>query len=93
MRRIAAIAVLLLAAAPAGAANKDIQRLQIQLAAVQGQIADMQQRSADNLTELRRLTELVADQNALLKKVGMPRENFHRIPPRHGVAVPRVEGA
>jgi tol-pal system protein YbgF len=68
MRRIAAIALLLLAAAPAGAANKDVQRLQTQLAAVQGQIADMQQRSADNLTELRRLTELVADQNALLKK-------------------------
>jgi tol-pal system protein YbgF len=68
MRRIAVIALLLLAAAPAGAANKDIQRLQIQLAAVQGQIADMQQRAADNLTELRRLTELVADQNALLRK-------------------------
>jgi tol-pal system protein YbgF len=45
-----------------------IARLQIQLAAVQGQIADMQQRAADNLTELRRLTELVADQNALLRK-------------------------
>jgi tol-pal system protein YbgF len=67
MRRIALSALLLLAAVPANAANKDIQRLQIQLAAVQGQIADMQQRAADNLTELKRLTELVADQNALLK--------------------------
>jgi tol-pal system protein YbgF len=68
MRRIAVFALLFLAAVPAGAANKDIERLQVQLAAVQGQIADMQQRGADNLTELRRLTELVADQNALLKR-------------------------
>ena len=68
MRRIAFAALLALAASPAGAANKDIQRLQVQVAALQGQLADMQQRAADNLAEIRRLTELVAEQNALLKR-------------------------
>jgi tol-pal system protein YbgF len=71
MRRIVAFALIasgVLAAAPARAANKDIERLQVQVAALQGQIADMQRRAADNLAEIQRLTELVAEQNALLKR-------------------------
>jgi len=70
--RPAVIAVLLslavVAASPARAANKDIERLQVQIAALQGQLADMQRRSAENVAEVRRLTELVAQQNALLTR-------------------------
>ena len=67
MRRIALVTVFLLAAAPASWADKDCQRMQVQVTALQGQIADWQRKAADNLTELQRLTELVAEQNALLK--------------------------
>jgi len=62
------IFALVLPAAPARAANKDIERLQVQITALQGQLADMQRRSAENVAEMRRLTELVAEQNALLKR-------------------------
>ena len=71
IRRIAApalAAAALLAAGPARAANKDIERLALQIAAVQGQLAEIQRASEEARTELRRLTELVAEQNALLKK-------------------------
>jgi tol-pal system protein YbgF len=68
MRRIAILTALLIAAAPAAWADKDCQRMQVQVTALQGQIADMQRKAADNLTELRRLTELIAEQNALLKR-------------------------
>jgi tol-pal system protein YbgF len=61
-------AVALLAAAPAIAANKDIERLALQIAGLQGQIAEIQRASEESRAELRRLTELVAEQNALLKK-------------------------
>jgi tol-pal system protein YbgF len=68
MRRIALITSLVLAAAPAARADKDCQRMQVQVTALQGQIADMQRKAADNLAELRRLTELIAEQNALLQR-------------------------
>jgi len=64
----ASMLAIVLPAAPASAANKDMERLQVQIAALQGQIADVQRRSAENVAELRRLTELVAEQNALLKR-------------------------
>jgi tol-pal system protein YbgF len=57
-----------LAAGPADAANKDIERLALQIAALQGQVAEIQRASEESRAELRRLTELVAEQNALLKK-------------------------
>jgi tol-pal system protein YbgF len=68
MKRIAFITALVLAAAPAARADKDCQRMQVQVTALQGQIADMQRRAQENLTELRRLIELIAEQNALLKR-------------------------
>jgi len=68
MRRIALVTVFLLAAAPVSWADKDCQRMQVQVTALQGQIADWQRRAADNNAELRRLTELIAEQNALLKR-------------------------
>jgi len=78
-RRIAAAtlaAAALLAAPPARAANKDIERLSMQIAALQGQLADLQRASEETRAELRRLTELVAQQNDLLKKSGADRRQL-----------------
>jgi len=71
IRRIATatlVAAALLAAGPATAANKDIERLAVQIATLQGQVAEIQRASEESRAELRRLTELIAEQNALLKK-------------------------
>jgi len=71
IRRIATAALAagaLLAAGPATAANKDIERLALQIATLQGQLAEIQRGSEESRAELRRLTELIAEQNALLKK-------------------------
>jgi tol-pal system protein YbgF len=71
IRRIiaaATVAAAALAAGPAHAANKDIERLALQIATLQGQVAEIQRASEETRAELRRLTELVAEQNALLKK-------------------------
>jgi tol-pal system protein YbgF len=55
-------------APPARAANKDMERLYVQIAALQGQIADMQRASEESLKEIRRLNEVLAEQNANLQK-------------------------
>jgi tol-pal system protein YbgF len=71
IRRIATAALAaaaLLATGPATAANKDIERLAVQIATLQGQVAEIQRASEESRAELRRLTELIAEQNALLKK-------------------------
>jgi tol-pal system protein YbgF len=71
IRRIATAALAaaaLLAAGPATAANKDMERLAVQIATLQGQVAEIQRASEESRAELRRLTELIAEQNALLKK-------------------------
>jgi tol-pal system protein YbgF len=68
MKRIALLASILTVAALPARADKDCQRMQVQVTALQGQIADMQRKAADNLTELRRLTTLIAEQNALLQR-------------------------
>ena len=59
---------LLVLAAPAWAVNKDIERLQIQIAALQGQIADLQRTTEDNQKEIKRLGDTLAEQNAFLRK-------------------------
>jgi tol-pal system protein YbgF len=59
---------LLFAATPLQAANKDIERLQVQIAALQGQLADIQRGHLEIREELKRLAELVAEQNALLTR-------------------------
>lgn len=58
----------LVLAAPAWAVNKDIERLQIQIAALQGQIADLQRTAEDNQKEIKRLGDTLAEQNAFLRK-------------------------
>jgi tol-pal system protein YbgF len=62
------IAASCLAAGPLFAANKDIDRLAMQIAALQGQVAAIQRANDEALAELKRLSELVAEQNALARK-------------------------
>jgi tol-pal system protein YbgF len=61
---------LLGAATPVHAANKDMERLQIQVASLQGQVSDLTRLIEDQAKELRRLNELLADHGALLRKHG-----------------------
>ena len=68
MRRLALAGALVLFGAPAWAVNKDIERLQIQIAALQGQIADLQRTTEDNQKEIKRLGDTLAEQNAFLRK-------------------------
>lgn len=62
------LAVVWLSPRPAAAANKDIERLALQIAAVQGQLAELQRAAEETRKELRRLTELIAEQNALVAR-------------------------
>ena len=71
MRRVAPVVLLLGLAAPVGAASKETDRLQIQIASLQGQVADVLRAVEDNQKELKRLTELLAQQNASLNKAVM----------------------
>jgi tol-pal system protein YbgF len=66
--RILVVAALLLVAAPVSAANKDLERLYIQVAALQSQIADLQRATEDSLKEIRRLNEVVAEQNSSMRR-------------------------
>jgi tol-pal system protein YbgF len=66
-RFVFASAVLFLAA-PAWAVNKDIERLQIQIAALQGQIADLQRTAEESQREIKRLGDTLIEQNAFLRK-------------------------
>jgi tol-pal system protein YbgF len=71
--RRATLAVVLLAAAslvpdPAAAANKDLERLQLQIATLQSQLLDIQRAADDTRKECRRLADLIAEQNALLQR-------------------------
>jgi tol-pal system protein YbgF len=72
MRRLTFPAALLVlcagAADPAGAANKDMERLQIQMAGLQGQIISLQRVVEESLREVKRLNESLAEQNAFLRR-------------------------
>src|SRR6266571_2096583 len=68
MRRFAVAAFLLALAAPAGAASKEIERLQIQIAGLQVQLADLQRSAEETQREVRRLNEQLADQGASFRK-------------------------
>jgi len=63
-----ALACVLFAALPVHAANKDIDRLAMQIATLQSQLSEIQRSSEETRAELKRLSELVAEQNALLRK-------------------------
>jgi tol-pal system protein YbgF len=56
------------APAPARAASREVERLQIQVATLQSHIAELQRAVAENGRETRRLADVLAEQNAALKK-------------------------
>ena len=64
------LTAVLIAATPGVAlgANKDIERLQVQVAALQSQLSSMERVAEDTLRELKRLNESLAEQNAFLRK-------------------------
>ena len=68
IRRVLIAALLASLSLPAHAANKDMERLQIQIIGLQGQINDLQRVMEDHLKELRRLNEALAEQNAMVKR-------------------------
>ena len=72
IRRIALAAALLalvtLLPSPAAAANKDMERLQLQVATLQSLLGDIQRASDETRKEVQRLNEVIAEQNALLQK-------------------------
>ena len=71
MRRLVPVALLLGLAVPARAASKETDRIQIQIASLQGQVADVLRAVEDSQKELKRLNELLAQQNASLNKAVM----------------------
>jgi tol-pal system protein YbgF len=68
IRRLLVLVAVLGLAAPASAANKDMERLYIQIAALQTQIADLQRNGEESLKEIRRLNESLAEQLAASRK-------------------------
>ena len=66
--RTLVVGALVLAAVPVQAANKDLERLYIQIAALQTQVADLQRASEDSLKEIRRLNESLAEQSGALRR-------------------------
>ena len=68
IRRFVVAGFLLALASPAGAASKEIERLQIQIAGLQNQIAELQRATEDTHREVRRLNEQLAEQNATVRK-------------------------
>jgi tol-pal system protein YbgF len=61
------ILALVAAAAPAWA-DKEVDRLQVQILNLQGQVAELQRINEETLKELRRLNELLADQGLTFKR-------------------------
>ena len=68
-----AFAASFVAARPAAAANKDIERLALQVATLQSQLAEVQRNAEESRKEVKRLTELLAEQNALLQRLAADR--------------------
>jgi tol-pal system protein YbgF len=68
MKLRTALLLVCLCASPAWAANKDLERLYLQVAALQSDVAQLRRTTDDTLKELRRLNEVLADQNVLVKK-------------------------
>jgi tol-pal system protein YbgF len=68
IRRLAIGTAIVLLATSASAANKDIARLQFQVSSLQTQLADTQRLIEESSREIKRLNELMADQNATLSR-------------------------
>jgi tol-pal system protein YbgF len=74
VRRLTAFLIAACLAPLAWAANKDTERLQIQIANLQAQMSELQRRSDDSLKEIKRLNELLADQGAQARKNAQDRQ-------------------
>jgi tol-pal system protein YbgF len=68
IRRVSIAFALVGFALPAHAASKEMERLQIQIVGLQGQITDLQRVAEEHLKELKRLNESLAEENALVKR-------------------------
>ena len=68
-RVLTATLSLVLLSAPGWAANRDMERLQIQVSTLQSQISDLQKLAEENLKELKRLNEQIAAQSAAFQKL------------------------
>jgi tol-pal system protein YbgF len=68
IRRIPLVMMAFALSVPAWAANKDMERLQIQVADLQRQLYDLVRMAEENQAEIRRLNQGLADQNDLLKR-------------------------
>jgi tol-pal system protein YbgF len=68
IRRVLIAVLPLSLSLPALAANKDMERLQMQVVGLQGQINDLQRVMEEHLKELKRLNEALAEQNAMAKR-------------------------
>jgi tol-pal system protein YbgF len=68
MKKVVLVLVMLSMASPIWAANKDFERLYLQVAALQSEISELRRMSEDTQRELRRLNEALAEQNTLIKK-------------------------
>lgn len=55
-------------AVPALAANKDMERLYLQVAALQSEVTQLRRTTEDGLKEIRRLNEVLAEQTVFVKK-------------------------
>src|SRR5262245_11140730 len=67
--KVAALLAVLVPVAPrASAANKELERLQFQVAGLQTQLASLQRAVEDSAREVKRLNEALAEQNATQKR-------------------------
>lgn len=76
MRRFVAPAVLpllLVLALPARAANKDIERLQVQIANLAAQVTELKRALDQSAAELKRLNESLAEQGSIVKRTAQER--------------------
>jgi len=65
----ASLAILTFGGAPAAhAANKELERLQFQVAGLQAQLATLQRAVEESAREVKRLNEALADQNSTLRR-------------------------
>jgi tol-pal system protein YbgF len=68
MRRLILTVGLVAVSAPSWAASKEQENLQILLGALRGQMTDLQRAAEDSRKEVQRLNEVIAEQNAFLKR-------------------------
>ncbi len=68
MRRYATLFAFLVLASPARAANKDIERLQVQIASLGAQVAELKRLLEQNVAEIKRLNESLAEQGSIVKR-------------------------